>query len=63
MLASILTLLTALSPILKPALAFLAGWLFPSPIQKAQKGIDDVHEVEKKVSEGSAPTSDLDRVD
>lgn len=62
MLATILGLLTMLKPFLVPAITFLAGVLFPSPLQKAVKGTEDVHQKEKDVSEGTAPTSDLDRL-
>jgi hypothetical protein len=60
--ATLIAIFTALKPFLVPALTFLAGWLFPSPVQKAQKGITDVHNTEKAVDEGTAPTSDLDKL-
>jgi len=61
-LATILGLLSGYKDVLLPLVSALIGWLLPSPIQKAQKESENVHNTEKAVSDGTAPTSDLDRL-
>lgn len=52
-------LIVILKPILVPGVAFVAGWLFPSPLQKAKKGSEDVAKGEQQASSGE-DTSKLD---
>lgn len=60
--AAILAFLTTYKAVLIPIVTAIVGWLFPSPLQKAVKSGEDVHNTEGKVTDGSAPTSDLDRL-
>lgn len=62
MIATILAVLTALKPILTPLVAFLAGWLFPSPIQKAINDQGKVHDAERKATDSAGNVSDLDNL-
>lgn len=52
-------LIVILKPVLVPLGAFLAGWFFPSPLQKAKKGTEDVANSEKQ---GEQDTSKLDKL-
>lgn len=62
MIAAIISILPILKPLLAPLVAFLAGWLFPSPLQKAINAQGAVHDAEIKASTSSGDVSDLDRL-
>lgn len=62
MIATLISLFTVLKPILAPFLTFIVGWLFPSPIQKAINDQAKVHDAERKASDGTGATSDLDHL-
>lgn len=62
MIATILAILTALKPILVPLVTFLAGWLFPSPIQSAINTTGKEHDAETKASDSRGNVSDLDNL-
>lgn len=61
MITAILGILTAIKPFLVPLFTFLAGWLFPSPIQKTLDGQGSVHDAEGKAS-ASGDTTGLDHL-
>lgn len=61
-LSGILVFLGAYKEILIPIVTALIGYFIPSPWQKAQKGIEDVHNKAKGVDEGTGATSDLDKL-
>lgn len=62
MIAGILSALTVLKPFLIPFMTFLAGWLFPSPLKKAEQVQGDVHAAEKKADDTGGNVDDLDRL-
>lgn len=57
---TVLAILALLKPFLAPLLTFLAGWLFPSPIQKAINGQEKVHDAERKATDSGGHVSPLD---
>lgn len=59
---AILGILAVLKPFLGPLVAFLAGWLFPSPIQKAIGQQGDIHDAERKAQDSHGDVTDLDRL-
>jgi hypothetical protein len=59
MISGILALLAILKPILVPLGAFLAGLLFPSPIQKAISGTTEVHKNEEDAKNNSVNLDSL----
>ena len=62
MISGVFTLLTILKPFLVPLATFLAGVLFPSPLQKQQKEEENIHEAEKKADSTQGNMSDLDHL-
>lgn len=62
MITGLLSIFAVLKPFLAPLLAFLAGWLFPSPLQKAidQQGM--VHDVEKQATDSAGDVGGLDHL-
>lgn len=60
MIALISAIVAALKPFMVPFMTFLAGVLFPSPLQKTISGQDKVHDAEKKADETGGDMSDLD---
>lgn len=57
---AILGLLTLLKPILMPLMTFLAGWLMPSPIQKAANDQAKVQDAEKNAQDHPGNVGPLD---
>jgi hypothetical protein len=62
MLTAIMGVLTILKPFLVPLFTFLAGWAFPSPLQKAIDGQGSVHDAETKATNSAGNVSDLDHL-
>lgn len=62
MIEGILAALALLKPLLLPLMTFLAGWLFPSPLQKAKQGQVEVHDAESKATASRGDVSDLDNL-
>lgn len=60
--ASIIGIITLLKPIIAPLITFLAGWLFPSPLQKAIDKQGEIHDAERKAQDSHGNVSDLDRL-
>lgn len=58
----IFAIVLILKPILVPLATLIAGWLMPSPFQKAAKGQADTHAAEKKADETRGDVSDLDNL-
>lgn len=57
---TIAAILALLKPLLLPFLTLIAGWLLPSPLQKAKKGQEDVSEDEKKLTDSRGDIGGLD---
>lgn len=62
MITTLLALLPILKPFLAPLVAFLTGWMFPSPIQKAIDQQGKNHDAESKATDSGGDVSDLDRL-
>lgn len=62
MLASILSLLISLKPVIIPILTALVGWLIPSPFQAAERGQASTHAAEDKADASRGDMGDLDRL-
>lgn len=62
MITAIIGILATLKPILLPLITFLAGWIFPSPIQKAIDQQGKIHDAEGKADSSRGNVSDLDHL-
>jgi hypothetical protein len=62
MIAAIIAALTTLKPLLLPLVTFLAGWIFPSPLDKAIKETGKSHDAETKATDSRGQMDDLDKL-
>lgn len=59
---TIAAILAVLKPFLAPLAAFLAGWLLPSPAQKAARKQSEIHDAETKADDSRGDVTDLDNL-
>lgn len=59
---SIIAILALLKPFLGPLFALLAGWLLPSPLQKAARSQEEIDAAERLAQSSRGNVSDLDNL-
>lgn len=56
------TILLLLKPLLAPLISFIAGYLLPSPMQKAARRSEEIHNAEQKADATRGYVDDLDNL-